>query len=228
MSTPLPREVGTGSTMHGASGRASLSNTMQLAPARHDGEAVVAEHAVEVVGAETGGVDDPARADVAAIGAQHRALDADLDGRDPVAQKEVRAPVHGLGRVGEGGGPRADDRLVGDREPAERAGAEGRHASRRPRRRRRSRRGRSRCRGPSPGASAARRAPRRSTRRAAPRRARPACLRRRRTPRAARTRAARAGSRASRARRRSRCAGSRCWPCWWRRRRRPSPRSARR
>ena len=65
-STPLPREDGTASTMHGTIGRVSLSNTSSSPRRGVTVNRSMSELGVEVVGAEAGGVDDPAAADLAA------------------------------------------------------------------------------------------------------------------------------------------------------------------
>ena len=147
--------------------------------------------------------------------------------RTRAVEVQVDSGAHGLGGVGEGGRPGADDALAGDFEGAERAGSQVRFARVHlvrvddP-----GRRG-SRCVRPSPRGRAARRAVRRPRRRAGRRAVRPGCRSRRRTRRGAGGPRVRGGPPGSRGWRRNRCAGSRCWPWRCRRRRRRTPRRGR-
>ena len=94
----------------------------QLAAPRSDGEAIVAEHPVDLVGAQPGRVHQIARAQRTARRGEPKAGGLEpLDGRDGSRSAQVAAGQHRLGRVGERGGERADEPLVGHLERAVRA-----------------------------------------------------------------------------------------------------------
>ena len=98
----------------------------QLAPPRSDREAVVAQHAVELVGAQAGGVDEEARGPGAPSGRGHpqAASLQPLHGPDRRAAKQRAARLQRLGGEGQRSGERTDDPLVGHLERPHRAGAE--------------------------------------------------------------------------------------------------------
>ncbi|CAM5568473.1 hypothetical protein SGLAM104S_09796 [Streptomyces glaucescens] len=100
----------------------------ELAAARGDGEVVVTELPVEGVGVQSGRVDEPVGAQGAPGGGQ--LVDAVPPGGllDAALEVQVDAVADGLGGVGEGGGPGADDGLAGDVQGAERARSEVRFA----------------------------------------------------------------------------------------------------
>ena len=86
----------------------------QLAAPRRDREALVAEHAVELVGAQARRVHQVARAQGTARGGEAKAALAEsLDSRDRARAAEVTSAQQRFGRVGERRGERADERLVG-------------------------------------------------------------------------------------------------------------------
>ncbi len=100
----------------------------ELTAARGDGEGVVAELPVEFVGVQSGGVDEEAGAQQAAAGGQFMVGGAG-DALHPAVEMQVDTAADGLGGVGEGGRPRADDALAGDVERAQGAGSEVRFAA---------------------------------------------------------------------------------------------------
>ena len=95
-----------------------LVEDQQLAPPCDDREAVVAEHPVDLVATETGGVDDPARSHASGrrddLGIRRARTDVD----DTEVPGEAGATREGVRRVGEHCRPRADDRLAGDGQAA--------------------------------------------------------------------------------------------------------------
>lgn len=101
----------------------------ELSAARCDGEGVVPEEAVDLIGVQSGGVDQRPGAERAAGGGQGMdtgaglitGLGAGLDGRDAAVQVQVDAGQDRLGGEGERGGPRTDDGLVGNLQRTERA-----------------------------------------------------------------------------------------------------------
>jgi hypothetical protein len=96
----------------------------QLAAAGRDGEGVAAEHAVDLVAAQAGRVDEPAGGH-GAVG--RREAEAAADALDPGHRSvpaELAAREHGLGSERQGRRERADDRLVRHLEGCSRAGGE--------------------------------------------------------------------------------------------------------
>lgn len=91
----------------------------ELAAARGDGEVVVAEFPVEFVGVESGGVDQVAGAQRSPGGGEGVDFVVAVDVPHPAVEVQMDSGAHGLGGVGERGGPGADDALVGDFERAE-------------------------------------------------------------------------------------------------------------
>ena len=100
----------------------------ELAAARGDGEVVAAEPPVEAVGVQPGRVDEVAGAQGAAGGVQEVAFLVPVDLPDGGVQVEFDTGADGLGGVGQGGGPGADDALAGNVQGAQGAGAEARLA----------------------------------------------------------------------------------------------------
>ena len=203
-----------------------LVEHQQLAAPRRDGEAVMAERGSRWSAPRPAALTTQRAVHVAAGGLQRRAVG--LAGHRtgyPRAAHAARAARHGIGGQGEVGGPGADDRLAGHRQPAQYAGAEVAGPADTPRRHRRSRSGGRSFVRPCPSDREARRALRRSTRPAVRRCARPGYPSVRRSRRATRSRAPPVATRAYRASRRIRCAAARCWPCWCRHRRRRVPRA---
>ena len=94
----------------------------QLATPRGHGEALVTEHAVELVGVEPGRVHQVARAQGAGGRGEAKAARREsLDTRDGRGAAQVASRQQRLGRVGERRGERAHERLVRHLERAERA-----------------------------------------------------------------------------------------------------------
>lgn len=91
----------------------------ELAAARGDGEVVVAEFPVELVGVQSGGVDQMAGAKCPAGGGEGMDVGAAFDVLHTAVEVQMDSGPHGLGGVGERGRPGADDAFVGDFECAE-------------------------------------------------------------------------------------------------------------
>ena len=123
----MPREDGNGEhdARHHRAGQ--LVEDQQFTAARGDGESVVAELGVEVVGAQAGSVDDPPAADVAGGGDQGGVvggLGAGQHVGDGRAAAQLDAALDGVGGQREVGGPGADDGFAGHGESGQGAGAE--------------------------------------------------------------------------------------------------------
>ncbi len=96
----------------------------ELAPARGDGEVVVAEGPVEGVGVQPGGVDEATGVQRAARGVEPVDAVRVTGVRDGRVEVQVDSAADRLDGVGQGRRPRADDALAGDVQGAEGAGAE--------------------------------------------------------------------------------------------------------
>lgn len=97
----------------------------QLSAARHDGEAAAAGHAVDLVGAQAGGVHHPAAREPARGRIDRPGVTPPRETGHPLAPAKRRAGQHRLGGEGERRRPGADDELVRDLERPERPPAQG-------------------------------------------------------------------------------------------------------